>query len=1130
MSLLSSAALATLMIGGTATAQSAPPAAAQDTPTSIPLDILPQDSTYQDDDGNTIAYSETRLGINVGVNGAQPKEYLFDTGSDSFNIYVGTQKNGAGPAWFPVLPTGKASGYLYGDGTYGTWQVNTNLDSLQFYNSATDAQVSSYATPGGMPASAVLDWIETASRFRADGHIRGPVIAQGGLGKYYQDLTWQQNLDNGIPPQEGLFYGIFGAGDFGNSVTGNLTNTGYIVEANGGKAAPGNCGQACLVMGLTPALRAQFVSSSPWIDGGDGTFKLTGANAAEQFDAIFNFSLNGGQYTAALATLFDSGTTTIFLNDSGLLETSSNEAKIDTGNCAGTADNYCDAFPGSILTSTGTSSGSQSVSVTTGDDTRGDQSSVVTVGPNPYTDEGQALYGVNFFLNNAVMYDLANKLTAFTPFFIVADPITTNLTVTADMGRLGLAGTISGIGPLEIATGGVAQLSGTNTYTGATIIDQGGWLGLAGPGSIASSSGVDVEGGFDLSRAGGAAIIQTLSGAGKVSLGGNMLVLANANDVFSGEIADGGFGGGSGGSLAISAGRETLTGNNTFTGETMIAPGAVLQLDGSLVGTVLNDGLLIGKGSTGALVVTGAVAPGQLGSVGVLTVNGNLGLTSGSVYVADMAGVGRADKIVVAANSVTGSSGIAFIGGSVQVTPVDGYVPHYGDHATILTTQGGVQGTFNSSNALSAILYSSFSYAPDSVDVVVAARPYASVVSSRSPVQMAYASLLDGDRASSYGVLSALYNILDTQNQASTIRSTLERLAPRTETLRTAIGTVALDNISRLYADRVSKIGTEAAGGTIAMIGQPLNVMVNGSLGTQNAASVSASMGSPQAVISPIRLPEDMSAFIAGGYLKGNSAPMLTALPRGGRDDFDGYYVAAGIEKSIDASSAIGLGFSYTDFKGTTINGQRVDGKLYQGTLYGKVNLSNGVAVDAQLSAGIFATSSRRSVSVAGTPFALNSKDSSLAFNSEVGIRKDIAIGSFTITPRVAFRGGSIDFSTFTENGGGPALTVRRQTLSSAQGRFGVELNGSNVVQPFIKANFVHDFLDAPAAFGANFVGGLGPNALFALAGRDKDWGEVGGGLSVNAGQVRLSVSADTTINRSDVSNQSYRGTITFTF
>ena len=76
----------------------------------------------------------------------------------------------------------------------------------------------------------------------------------------------------------------------------------------------------------------------------------------------------------------------------------------------------------------------------------------------------------------------------------------------------------------------------------------------------------------------------------------------------------------------------------------------------------------------------------------------------------------------------------------------------------------------------------------------------------------------------------------------------------------------------------------------------------------------------------------------------------------------------------------------------------------------------------------------------------------------------------------------------------------------------------------------MHDFEDRPTAFAGNFVGGVGAPVGFALAGTDHDWAEVSGGVGYQAGNIGLSIAAETTIWRDDVSYQSYHGTVSFRF
>ena len=136
----------------------------------------------------------------------------------------------------------------------------------------------------------------------------------------------------------------------------------------------------------------------------------------------------------------------------------------------------------------------------------------------------------------------------------------------------------------------------------------------------------------------------------------------------------------------------------------------------------------------------------------------------------------------------------------------------------------------------------------------------------------------------------------------------------------------------------------------------------------------------------------------------------------------------------------------------------------------------------------------------------------------------------FDLTPRVAFRAARIDFSNVAEQGSGPALAYNLGEYDSYQARAGLNFAGKQGFRPFLNAEYVHDFADRPGAFAANFVGGVGPGVAFALPGEDHDWAEVSGGIGYQLGNIGLSVSAETTIWRDDLSYQSYHGAVTFRF
>jgi uncharacterized protein YhjY with autotransporter beta-barrel domain len=544
---------------------------------------------------------------------------------------------------------------------------------------------------------------------------------------------------------------------------------------------------------------------------------------------------------------------------------------------------------------------------------------------------------------------------------------------------------------------------------------------------------------------------------------------------------------------------------------------------------LLLSGLLTGAGTVRTPFLTsvlGSIAPGTMTTTGTLTIAGNLVLSSGSNLFIDLGPGGASDVLAVVANG--SSTGNATLGGAVSFSPVAGYRITAGDRFTFLTAAGGVTGTFGSATSLSAILTPRLTYGPNSVSVEIQAGLYRNVVAPTA-VQGAYAQLLDLSRGNAG--LAGVYGPLDLQN-AATIRATLDSWAPRTETLRGSLATVAADNMSRFYRDRLLQLDGGDMGGTLAMIGRPMQ-LAHLNMTAVGAATMQVRSDSDAVTVQHGRLPDDTSAFLAGGYLDGDSRPMASALPGGGRDKFDGFYLAGGIEKSLGDNGVIGFSLSYTDVDGTTpVGGQKASGTLYQGTLYGKTGLGGGIELSTQLSAGAFDSRTTRIADLVGTPFTLTGDDTSLIVTGEVGLAKNFDLGSVEFGPRVAARASHIGFSDIKENGGGPALRLDRSSFNSVQARAGLALSGKrgSSFQPHLSADYVHEFKDAPASFGATFVGGPGPNAIFGLAGTDKDWFEVGGGITFKTGNVDLSIGADTTIGRKDVSNQSYRGSVTFHF
>ncbi len=253
------------------------------------------------------------------------------------------------------------------------------------------------------------------------------------------------------------------------------------------------------------------------------------------------------------------------------------------------------------------------------------------------------------------------------------------------------AGTIIGAGGLTLTapTGAVnpaseLTLTGTNTYAGPTIVDTPSTLALAGNGSIAISESVQVDGTFDISGVTTSASVGTagpegtkindLSGAatGSVVLGDKLLIVDNAASTFAGVISGTG-------DLAIMEGEQTLTGVNTYTGETYVLGDATLKLaasdpldplspDGSIAESVrvVVEGVLdISETNDGAEI---RGLEGGITSAEVILGDERLTITDANAFDAVATDVGTSF-----AGVISGEGGVSVTGGRQTLTNVNTY-------------------------------------------------------------------------------------------------------------------------------------------------------------------------------------------------------------------------------------------------------------------------------------------------------------------------------------------------------------------------------------------------------------------------------------------------------------------------
>jgi len=330
--------------------------------------------------------------------------------------------------------------------------------------------------------------------------------------------------------------------------------------------------------------------------------------------------------------------------------------------------------------------------------------------------------------------------------------------------------------------------------------------------------------------------------------------------------------------------------------------------------------------------------------------------------------------------------------------------------------------------------------------------------------------------------------------------------------------------MSGFYQGRSNLADRSANGGTVAVIGRPIQLAAT-SLGGFGASASPAVLSDAALNVgdSEVRsggVNEDMAVYLAGGFVNGDAGSMTLRNPpagSGGDDEFDGFFISGGLEYYLDESSFIG-----NSAQATTI----------MGSVYGRAKTFADLVLDARLSIGTYNAKTLRTVGLGAQTFDLRTDDDSLVYSTEVGLSKELELMGAIIAPGIRGRAAKINFSDVNETGGGPALTIVRPDYNSVQGLAGVEFRSKpgKALQLHASMNYVHEFVDNPNRFGANFVGGAGLLAPFALVNQDRNWGEVGVGLRYNTGNMSFDLAADTTVGRSDVQSQVYSGSVTFRF
>ncbi|WP_430514112.1 autotransporter domain-containing protein [Pannonibacter phragmitetus] len=336
---------------------------------------------------------------------------------------------------------------------------------------------------------------------------------------------------------------------------------------------------------------------------------------------------------------------------------------------------------------------------------------------------------------------------------------------------------------------GTVVLSGTNTYTGGTSVGAGTLIGNTGSirGNIANAGTVEFAqaangtfagtiGGLDgvngqmvksgagtLRLTGASSLPWSIQGGSVVStttlFTGDVMVAAGTNLTFD-QSFDGTYAGavsGAGDVLYTGGGLVRLTGNNAaYQGEATVRD-FTLTLGGNTMGGALvlsSGGRLAGNGTVGVTTVTqgGTIAPGN--SIGKVTVAGNLTFLPGSTYEVETDPGSSAADLIHATGTATLAGNVLHIGFNGAYALSSTY--------TILTADGGINGTFNGVSSTLAFLNPSLLYGTNAVRLQLARNDITFVSLAQTENQRAAASATERQ-----GAGNAVYDAVVKLDQSS---------------------------------------------------------------------------------------------------------------------------------------------------------------------------------------------------------------------------------------------------------------------------------------------------------------------------------------------------------------------------
>ncbi|MGC4130117.1 MAG: autotransporter domain-containing protein [Bergeyella sp.] len=648
-------------------------------------------------------------------------------------------------------------------------------------------------------------------------------------------------------------------------------------------------------------------------------------------------------------------------------------------------------------------------------------------------------------------------------------------TVTIDSDISGSALTLTGSG-----SGGFI-FTGANTYAGGTAIN-GTTLYLQDGGSLLSTGAVSIDatGALDISGiTDDSTTIGTLSGSGSVVLGDKTLITGTSSDsTFSGVIS------GDGGLTKQGSGTFTLSGANTYTGDTTVSAGTLeiassgslnsanttVSSDASLInygtinGAISLSGTLAGTGTVTGLVTTASTATIDLadGTINSMTLSGGLSLASGTVIQLDLGTTSGSVDTLLLSGAVLSSGTTTITFNSLGTVSAGTYVIIDGassglsaDDFEIGSSFSGYTITLTSdgTNLILTLTDTSFS-------------PYA-----LTPNQLQVAQALD----------EALFNPDNYSDDLQTVTAAIQGLS-------TDQYPAAFDQISpALHSGALSLVNA---------LGQGTAMAVHQNLNYRSLNSV------------------DYSDPYAGDYLWDLWGQAIGYYNDGGisivpGQSFESGTFLAGANRNLSHTTSIGIFGGYGDGSADYDNGSSVDiTRQFIGGYLTYVN--GGFYANFSAGGGTFDYDSKRRIQFGTIDRTASASADGTEIFGTIGGGYDFKFGDFRIGPQANLQRSSAKLKSFKEKGADSLnLEIEDTEYTSLQSQLGgraaytIQTSSSAMaIVPFVQAFWQHEFDDSQEDMNAKLDAGNGPGFKYAAEQGDDSSFVIGAGLSIDMGEV----------------------------